>query len=303
MDLGNVDFNLLKVLDALISERNVTRAGVRLGRSQPAVSNALGKLRKILGDDLLERGPNGFILTPRAEAIRTPLREAIGLAESCLAGEAQFNPATATGVFRLSTPDRLSIAVVPPLFDRLRKLTPNMSLQVLTADRKQALDLLNQDRTDIALGWLDEKPGRLNAEFMLAEKLFCVFRRDHPILKRGVKFDIAAVLSFPHVIVSATGNRVAIFDDLLLRHRLRRKALVAVSNFTAVPHLLARSDMIGVFTELASSVFERSFKLAKRAVPINVGKISTNMVWHHRNDSDRKHVWLWRQIKAVYEAF
>jgi DNA-binding transcriptional LysR family regulator len=231
------------------------------------------------------------------------LREAIGLAESCLAGEAQFNPATATGVFRLSTPDRLSIAVVPPLFDRLRKLTPNMSLQVLTADRKQALDLLNQDRTDIALGWLDEKPGRLNAEFMLAEKLFCVFRRDHPILKRGVKFDIAAVLSFPHVIVSATGNRVAIFDDLLLRHRLRRKALVAVSNFTAVPHLLARSDMIGVFTELASSVFERSFKLAKRAVPINVGKISTNMVWHHRNDSDRKHVWLRRQIKAVYEAF
>jgi hypothetical protein len=107
---------------------------------------------------------------------------------------------------------------------------------------------------------------------MLTEKLFCVFRRDHPILKRGVKFDIVAVLSFPHVIVSATGNRVAIFDDLLLRHRLRRKALVAVSNFTAVPHLLARSDMIGVFTELASSVFERSFKLAKRAVPINVGK-------------------------------
>jgi DNA-binding transcriptional LysR family regulator len=159
MDLGNVDFNLLKVLDALISERNVTRAGVRLGRSQPAVSNALGKLRKILGDDLLVRGPNGFILTPRAEAIRTPLREAIGLAESCLAGEAQFNPATATGVFRLSTPDRLSIAVVPPQFDRLRKLTPNMSLQVLTADRKQALDLLDQDRTDIALGWLDEKPG------------------------------------------------------------------------------------------------------------------------------------------------
>ena len=225
MNLSSVDFNLLKVLDALISERNVTRAGARLGRSQPAVSNALGKLRKILGDDLLVRGPNGFMLTPRAEVIRAPLREAIGLAESCLAGETQFNPATATGVFRLSTPDRLSISVVPPLFDRLRKLAPNMSLQVLTADRKQALDLLDQDRTDIALGWLDEKPGHLNAEFMLAEKLFCVFRRDHPILKRGVKFNIATVLSFPHVIVSATGNRTAIFDDLLLRHRLRRQAL------------------------------------------------------------------------------
>lgn len=200
MNLGNLDFNLLKVLDALISERNVTRAGVRLGRSQPAVSNALGKLRKVLGDDLLVRGPNGFILTPRAEAIRTPLREAIGLAESCLAGEAQFNPATATGVFRLSTPDRLSIAVVPPLFDRLRKLTPNMSLQVLTADRKQALDLLDQDRTDLALGWLDEKPGHLDAEFMLAENLFCVFRRDHPIsqARRQIRHRHGAVVSSPH---------------------------------------------------------------------------------------------------------
>jgi len=303
MNLGNLDFNLLKVLDALISERNVTRAGLRLGRSQPAVSNALHKLRVTLGDDLLVRGPNGFVLTPRAEMIRAPLREAIALAENCLAGEAQFNPATATGVFRLSTPDRLSISVVPPLFDRLRKLAPNMSLQILTADRKQALDLLDQDRTDIALGWLDQKPRHLNAEFMLAERLFCVVRRDHPILKRGQKFDIATVLSFPHLIVSATGNRTAIFDDLLLRHRLRRHALVAVTNFTAVPHLLARSDMIGVFTELASNVFERSFKLAKRAVPIDVGEISTNMVWHHRNDRDKKHVWLRQQIKAVYQTF
>ena len=303
MNLGNLDFNLLKVLDALISERNVTRAGLRLGRSQPAVSNALHKLRVTLGDDLLVRGPNGFVLTPRAEMIRAPLREAIALAENCLAGEAQFNPATATGVFRLSTPDRLSISVVPPLFDRLRKLAPNMSLQILTADRKQALDLLDQDRTDIALGWLDQKPRHLNAEFMLAERLFCVVRRDHPIRKRGQKFDIATVLSFPHLIVSATGNRTAIFDDLLLRHRLRRHALVAVTNFTAVPHLLARSDMIGVFTELASNVFERSFKLAKRAVPIDVGEISTNMVWHHRNDRDKKHVWLRQQIKAVYQTF
>jgi len=303
MNLGNLDFNLLKVLDALISERNVTRAGLRLGRSQPAVSNALHKLRVTLGDDLLVRGPNGFVLTPRAEMIRAPLREAIALAENCLAGEAQFNPATATGVFRLSTPDRLSISVVPPLFDRLRKLAPNMSLQILTADRKQALDLLDQDRTDIALGWLDQKPRHLNAEFMLAERLFCVVRRDHPILKRGQKFDIATVLSFPHLIVSATGNRTAIFDDLLLRHRLRRHALVAVTNFTAVPHLLARSDMIGVFTELASNVFERSFKLAKRAVPIDVGEISTNMVWHRRNDRDKKHVWLRQQIKAVYQTF
>ena len=218
MNLSNIDFNLLKVLDALIAERNVTRAGKRLGRSQPAISNALHRLRDLLADDLLVRGPNGFVLTPRAEAIRAPLREAISLVESCLVEKSRFDPAHATGVFRLSTPDRLSLVFVPPLYTRLRKLAPNMALQVLTADRKQALDLLDADRTDIALGWLDEQPSHLNAEFMMEEQLFCVLRRDHPLLRRGAKYDIASVLSFPHLVVSATGQRSAIIDDLLLRH-------------------------------------------------------------------------------------
>ena len=302
VNLSNVDFNLLKVLDALLAERNVTRAGKRLGRSQPAVSNALHRLRALLGDDLLVRGAGGFILTPRAEAIREPLREAIALVEGCIAEEPLFDPGRATGVFRLSTPDRLSLAVVPPLNARLRKLAPNMALQVLTADRRQALDLLDDDRTDLALGWFDEMPSHLNADLLMEDRLFCVFRRDHPLLKRGAKFDIGSVLSYPHLVVSATGQRTAIFDDLLLRHGLRRHAAVAVTNFTAVPHLLLRSDMIGVFTELACDVFEKSFKLAKRPVPIDVGKISTNMVWQARNDKDRKHAWLRKQIKAVYQA-
>lgn len=301
MNLGTIDFNLLKVLDALITERNVTRAGRRLGRSQPAVSNALHRLRELLGDDLLVRGPNGFILTPRAEAIREPLQEAISLVEGCLVKDARFDPASATGVFRLSTPDRLSLVVVPELYVRLQKYAPKMVLQVLTADRRQALDLLDEDKSDLALGWLDDKPNHMKAEFMTEETLYCVFRRDHPILKQRKKFDIDSILSFPHLVVSATGQRRAIFDDLLLRHGLRRDVPVAVTNFTAVPHLLMRSDMIGVFTRLACNVFEESFKLAKRPVPMDIGKISTNMVWQVRNDKDQKHAWLRNQIKAVYQ--
>jgi DNA-binding transcriptional LysR family regulator len=302
VNLASIDFNLLKVLDALITERNVTRAGHRLGRSQPAVSNALQRLRALLGDELLVRGPNGFVLTPRAEKIQGPVRDAIALVEACLAGEPRFDPGRAAGVFRLSMPDRLSLAIVPPLYARLRKLAPNMTLQVLTAERKLAVDLLDGDRTDLALGWLDEKPGHLSAELLMEEDLYCVFRRSHPILKRGGRFDIAAVLAYPHLVVSATGQRTAIFDDLLLKKGLQRHALVVVTNFTAVPHLLMRSDMIGVFTQLASDVFEKSFRLSKRPVPAAVGKIATNMVWQTRSDKDQKHAWLRQQIKEVYKA-
>jgi len=301
MSFKNFDFNLLKVLDVLIAERNVTRAGEQLGRSQPAISNALRRLRVLLNDDLLVRGVNGMVLTPRAEAIRQPLREALASLEGGIFEEVIFDPAVATGVYRLSMPDRLTLAVVPPLLDRLQRLAPNMALQVLTADRQQALDLLDGDRIDLALGWLDEKPRHLDAEFLLDEDLYCVFRGGHPILKS--KFNIKSVLSYPHLVVSATGRRIAIFDDLLSRHKLKRHALVAVSNFTAVPNMLARSNMIGVFTKLASEVFEKSFGLVKRRVPLNIGKIATNMVWHVRSNKDKKQLWLRQQIKAVYKGF
>ena len=140
----------------------------------------------------------------------------------------------------------------------------------------------------------------MNTERLYDEKLFCVFRREHPLAKARKRFDIASVLSFPHLIVSATGARTAIFDELLSRHNLRRDPLVSVSNFTAVPHLLSRSDMIGVFTELASGVFEKSFGLVKRPVPLNVGVITTSMVWHVRNDRDPKHAWFRKQVRAIY---
>lgn len=129
-----------------------------------------------------------------------------------------------------------------------------------------------------------------------------MFRGGHAILKSKSKFNISTVWSFPHVVVSATGGGAAIFDDLLSHHNLRRNALVAVSNFTAVP-LLARSEMNGVFTKLASEVFEKSFGLTKRRVPLDIGEITTNMVWHVRNEKDKKHAWLRQQIKTVFRDF
>lgn len=299
MNLNSLDFNLLKVLDALIAERSVTRAGARLGRSQPAVSHALDRLRRLLGDELLVRGPAGLVLTSRAEALRGRVQETLQLMESCFGDTPAFDPATATGVFRLSTPDRLSLALMPPLLARMQQRAPGMALQVMTADRQQALDLLDADRVDLALGWLHGKPGHLQTEFLMNENLFCVFRRDHPIIRRHGRFDIKTVLSYPHLVVSATGTGRAIFDDLLARKGLRREALVAVTNFTVVPQLLHDSEMIGVFTSLAANVFRKAFGLATRPVPLDIGKISTNMVWQARHHGDKKHNWLRDQIKAV----
>jgi LysR family transcriptional regulator, mexEF-oprN operon transcriptional activator len=298
MSRKDFDLNLLSVLDALIAERHVTRASRRLSRSQPAISNSLHRLRDLLRDELLVRGPDGMNLTPRAEAIRGPLREIMTLIDEKIIEETTFDPSLATGVYRLSMPDRLALAVIPALTARLTKMAPAMDLHLMTADRRQALHLLEDDRADVALGWFDEKPRNINSEFLGDEELYCVFRKGHPVTRS--KASLKSILSFPHLIVSATGGRSAIFDDLLARYNLKRRAHVSVSNYTAVPHLLKHSDMIAVLTKLASDVLERSYGLSKQSVPFEFSKIATNMIWHSRNERDGKQAWLRKQIKEVY---
>ena len=144
--------NLLKVLDALIKEQNVTRAGERLGRTQTAISNALNRLRKFLGDEFLVRGPGGLTLTSRAEALRNPLNDIMKLAEICLSGGNQFDPMEATGVLRIGLPDRLSLSVLPLLVKKLSETAPGLGLHVKTGDRDQTLSLFEGDEIDLALG-------------------------------------------------------------------------------------------------------------------------------------------------------
>lgn len=297
MNLGAFDLNLLKVLHALLTERHVTRAAERLGRSQPAVSNALQRLRQSLGDDLLVRSPNGLALTPRAQLLQQPLRDLLALVDDTVLGPSPFDPATTDGVFRVALPDRLTIAIVPPLFERLHRAAPRLALQIVTADRDHAVELLNADAIDAFVGWVDP-PQHLHSEFLLDEAPFCVMRRDHPLTRRK-RFTIAALLSYPHLAVSAAGGRTQIFDDRLAQHGLARHAQVILTSFTAVPHILRGSDMVGVFTRFAAEAFLPGDGLIKRPLPIDVGNITTSLIWHARYERDPRHAWLRAQITSV----
>lgn len=299
MSLQSFDLNLLRVLEALIDERSVTRAAQRLGRTQPAVSNSLSRLRKLLGDDLLVPTGKGMMPTPRAEMLRASVQEVLALTAKSLFHQDGFDPMVDRGMFRISMPDRLNLAILPPLLERIRKSAPAMDVQIITAARSEAIRLLDSEDVDVGLGWFDEIPRHCRHEVLREEQLYCVFRHDHPV--RQSKFTIDAVLSHPHLVVTGRGRTSAIFDDLLQRHGKKRRAQTIVSSFSAVPQLLASSDMIGVFTQLAADAFTSSYKLMKRPVPLDVGTISTYMVWHARNDRDARQNWLRQQIRAGYE--
>ena len=298
-DLKNLNMNLLKVLDALIKEKNVTRAGERLGRTQPAISNALNRLRKLLDDELLVRGSSGLTLTPRAEALRDPLNDIMQLAEICLSEGIQFDPMEATGILRIGLPDRLSLSVLPLLVKKLSDTAPGLGLHVKTADRDQTLSLFENEEIDLALGWPENLPPHLKSEWLFDEELVCVCRRGHPVLSRTRPFDTKALVSFPHVVVSATGGQRAVFDNLLSDRGLERKGKVFVPGFSAVPELLRSSNMLAVFTRGLAVIFGKSHGLKHTELPLDLGPLGHFMVWPARYDSDPRHVWYREQIRSV----
>jgi len=301
MNLLNVDLNLLKVLHTLIETRNVTRAGERIGRSQPAMSNALNRLRAVFDDQLLVRGAGGLQLTPRAEALKEPVGSILEAIEDCLITDMDFDPATAQGLYRIAAPDYISLPLMPKLMAHLTKAAPSMDLHVITEDRDLALEALDKNRVDIALGNFLETKNSIFQQHLFDEDFVCLFRKGHPIFKRD--FTIEALLSNPHLLVSASGERTGIFDDILEQANAKRRIAMSVSHFLLAPYLLEDSDMVGVFTRRVSATLRRSFKLQERELPLALPGFSAGLAWHQRTDRDPAMTWLRAQIKLLCAAY
>ena len=300
MNLLNVDLNLLKVLHALIEERNVTRAGERIGRSQPAMSNALNRLRAMFDDPLMVRGAGGLQLTPRAEALKDPLDAILHNIEDCLITDADFEPASAEGIFRIAAPDYISLPVMPKLAAYVSKTAPGMDIHVITEDREPALDALDKNRADIALGNFSNVGNNTLKAPLFKEGFVCLVRKGHPALK-GI-FTTEKMLSYPHLLVSAAGARAGIFDTILDQIDKKRRIAVSVSHFLPAPYLLEDSDMMGVFTRSVSRMLRQSFKLVECELPFAAAHFEASMVWHARSEKDPALRWLRAQIRSICDS-
>src|SRR5918911_2941465 len=154
MNIKDIDLNLLRVFDAVLHEKGVTPAAARLGLTQPAVSNALARLRKILGDALFVRTPEGMDATPFARELAEPVRQALALLESALAHGPGFDPASATRAFRFYMSDLGQVEFLPPLVERVQKAAPGVRLEAVAADLEHIADALGAGAIDLAMGFL-----------------------------------------------------------------------------------------------------------------------------------------------------
>jgi DNA-binding transcriptional LysR family regulator len=296
MKLTSLDLNLLVVLRALLEERHVTRAGERVGLTQPAMSNSLKRLRALFGDELLVRTPHGMELTHRAMALAGPLRAALDHLEQALGGES-FVPKASHRTFALAMADYTALVVLPALKRHLSHLAPRIELVVINSIRGQGLRMVDHGEADLAVGMLPEVPPHLRKQDLYHDRLVCMARADHPAMRRPLTLPRYAKL--PHVVVCMPGNQRNVVDRELELLGFQRRIEVVVPHHLLVPPLLAGTDLVATEAQRVSICFLQMFPLATRPPPFNGPTITISQAWHIRSDHDPAHRWLRQQIATV----
>jgi DNA-binding transcriptional LysR family regulator len=291
--LRRLDMNLLVVLDALLTEQNVTRASERLGMSQPAVSNALNRLRYLIGDPLFTRGGAGIIPTSRALQLCAPLNESLRLIESALSPP-HFDPRTARQTFRLALSDWASTVMLPRFLASQADRAPGIVIETQPKALPTVPDLLDKNRVDFAVGVFMQIPPRLAGETVARERYVCLMRKGHPLAKR--ELTLATIAGARQVCLQSIPSATAMFDKFLRERQLHREVAAVVNQCAAIPEIVARTELVACLLEgIADAVVRNSpHKLVKRVIPIE--PVEIKLVWHNLTRLYAAHEWLRTEI-------
>lgn len=294
MNWGGFDLNLLIVFDAVIQERSVTRAGSRVGLSQPAMSHALNRLRYMLKDELFVRTPDGMVPTARAEALAQPLRNALSEMQLALEPPA-FDPARSDRRFTLAINNYAAVVLAPPLVAAVSAAAPAVQLNLEPSGTLNINDILDRGEFDLTLGSLAIPGERFAVQQLLEDPFVMVMRRGHPAGRR--KLTAAGFADLPHL--GTSSSREDTFVDRWLAERgvVRRIALRAP--FLSAAHILVESDLVATLSRRVAEDFVRSHPLQIREPPFDSPRVRTVMQWHQRLDGHPAHRWLREIIRSV----
>lgn len=282
-----LDLNLLRALDALLDERNVTRAAERLGVTQPAMSGMLQRLRESIDDPLFVRTQRGIVPTQRAQEIAAPLKQILAGVGSLLQ-PAVFVPATASFTLTIAATDYAQSAIAVPFLMALRHLAPNIRVALLPIQDLQIQSALERGTVDLALITPETTPPELHARRLFDERYVCVMRSGHPAASRPLDLDTFCRLD--HALVSYSGGAFSgITDEVLAGLGRRRRVSLSVKNFLVLPEIIRASDLLAV---VPSRLVKDLPGLTSVAPPVEVPGFTKVLAWHARSHRDAGHRWL-----------
>jgi DNA-binding transcriptional LysR family regulator len=296
-----LDLNLLRVFDEVMAERNLTRAAHNLSMTQPAVSNALKRLRETLGDELVRRSGYGIEPTPVAQLLWPTVRDALQQLRNSLAPGA-FDPGTAQNAFVLTMADATAAKIVPGLMDILESEAPGVNLRVLPLTTRDPRELLESGSADLAIGHFPGVVAELGALHLqetsprfLYQRLYdgeyvVVMRRGHPLAGRPISLD--AYCEARHLLVSFSGRAFGFVDEALAGLSRQRRVVLTVNQFFTAGRVVATTDLLTVLPRHFVEATGREHELALAELPLPVPAVHVDALWHRQASHSSAHRWL-----------
>jgi len=300
VNISRIDLNLFVVLDAIYTEKGITRASERLNLSQPAISHALSRLRELVQDPLFVREGNAMVPTLVAQGLIRPVRRAIREIEGSLNQMNHFDPAVSTRQFTIGVGHIAESAMLPPLNARIRPVAPNVGLSSVRYARNTLASVFRAGELDAAIDVLLPNTGQLSCERLSGGAFVVAARAGHPVVNGHL--DLETYLSLDHVVASSRKEGRAMEDAVLQQHGLERRVAVRCQHFWTACQVVASSDL--VFTLPAHFAATANAALANQVVPFPIDAPVQDicLYWHPSTENDPGSRWLRTQIKDCFAA-
>jgi DNA-binding transcriptional LysR family regulator len=296
MDLSRADFSLLLSLEALLAERNVSRAATRLGLSQPALSAQLARLREMFGDPLLVATARGMVPTARAEALQEPLHDVLERLRGLVVEQVPFDPSSATNTFRIAASDFVHRALMLPA--RLAAEAPHIRVALLHLDAQRAWQGLETGEIDLLVASERLTPKAARARKLFDEHLVFVQRPGHP---RGTgPLTLDAFCELNHVLVSPEGGGFyGAADEALATLGRTRRVAASLPSFLLVPSVISATDLVAMVPECVALLFQGQGLMEVFSPPFEMPVFTIYASWHQRRQLDAAHVWLRERVRTA----
>jgi len=303
-----LDLNLLRVFDEVMTERSLTRAARKLAITQPAASNALRRLRKTVGDELIKREGQAMAPTPRALALWPAVREALRQLQDVLA-PGTFAPAQASTTFVLAMADATAAELIPGLVEVMNRDAPGVSIRVVPLTTRDPRPLLDKELADLAIGYFPAVLADLTARAQAGEPVafthqrlysgeyVCVMRRDHPLAREPLT--LSRYCAGRHLLVSFSGRPFGFVDEALALLGRERRIVITVNQFFTAGKVVTQSDLLTVLPRHFVNSIGLTDQLVLKELPFAVPTPQVDALWHHRQHRVSAHQWLRSSIAAV----
>lgn len=289
MNLAAVDLKLLVVFDAVMSEGSVTHAGERLGMTQPAVSNALARLRHLLKDDLFVRTRGHMRPTPRALELTGPVRHALKQIEDVL-DRSDFEPSRDTRAFKFAMSGNIGVTVLPALVTRLGQLAPNVSLHLQPKCDRTMVELLDTHEIDFAFGVMPSAPMRFSRLTLYEDTYVCAMRCGHPLAHGDLTLQHFATAK--HLAVRPAGETTSLVDHVLESLGLARRKMVTVNQFLVVPAIIGSTDLVATLFRRTAEQLGIDDDPSLVAKPLPLPPAQATLCWHSDMTNHKAHRWM-----------